>query len=233
MNSVAETVKPMLPQESAAEVERVESDALALPDRARALAVTTDEQYVAAGEFLKGAKATAAQVKAVFDPIVAKAHEAHKTATAARSQMLQPIEEAERIVKGAMVKFVDQREAERRAAERKAADEALRKAEEERIARAVELEAEGKSAEAEVEIARPLVAAPVAPVAIAAPPKVAGVSTKKVWRFEIVDVSAIKREFMVPNETAIRKAVESLNEGAAAVVGGIRVYQETVIAGQR
>lgn len=233
MSSVAEQIKPFLAAESTAAVERVEADVLALPVRARAIDVQTDDQYLFAGEFLKGTKAMAAKVKAVFDPIVSKAHEAHKTATTARAQMLSPIEEAERIVKGAMVKFVDRREAERRDAERKAAEEAQRRAEEERITRAVELDAQGKTAEAEIEIARPVVPVPVAPVVAQAPPKMAGVSTKKVWRFEITDANAIKREFLIPNETAIRKAVDSLNEGAAAVVGGIRVYQETIIAGQR
>lgn len=211
----------------------VEADAMDLAERAKSIQIATDDEYEFAAEFLNGAKATASKVKAVFDPIVAQAHAAHKAATAARSQMLAPIEEAERTVKRAMASFVDKRESERREAERVAAEEARNRAEEERLARAVALEAEGKAAEAEIKLAAPPAPVVVAPVLAPPPPKVSGVSTKKVWKFEITDHAAVKREFLIPNEAAIRSAVLSLNEGAVAVVGGIRVWQETLIAGRR
>lgn len=231
MGKVAETLHEVN-IEVPAEAGRAEVDAIELADRARSMVVTTDQEFETAAEFLKVVKAMASKVKAIFDPVVARAHEAHKAATAARAQVLSPITEAEGVVKRSMSAFVDRRERERAEAERVAREAARKAAEEERLARALELEQSGRAAEAEVELARPVAPQAVA-VPIQAPPRVAGVSTKKIWQFEIVDASAIKREFLVPNETAIRSAVQSLNEGAVAVVGGIRVWQETVIAGRR
>lgn len=54
--------------------------------------------------------------------------------------------------------------------------------------------------------------------------KVSG--TRQTWTFEITDAAAVPREYLVVNETAIRKA---MNAGARDIPG-VRIYQETKIA---
>src|SRR5690348_1541007 len=61
-----------------ANANEVTQQALTWPDRARALKVSTSESYIEAGELLKGIKALRKEVDATFDPIIGKAHEAHK-----------------------------------------------------------------------------------------------------------------------------------------------------------
>lgn len=51
---------------------------------------------------------------------------------------------------------------------------------------------------------------------------VAGVSTRQVWDFEIVDVAAVPREYLEINEQKIRLVVRALKEGAS--IPGIRVF---------
>ena len=57
-----------------------------------------------------------------------------------------------------------------------------------------------------------------------------GISTRKVWRYEIVDIAAIKRDFLIPDESAIAGLVKASGDKAASIVGGIRVYQETIMS---
>lgn len=68
----------------------------------------------------------------------------------------------------------------------------------------------------------------VAPVIVRDPPKVAGVSTREVWKFEITDPAAIPREYLVVDEARIRKVVQALKGDAK--IAGVRVYPERQIA---
>ena len=54
------------------------------PDRAKALAVETAEQYASAAEMLLGIKRLRQEVENVIGPVVRDAHTAHKTALGLR-----------------------------------------------------------------------------------------------------------------------------------------------------
>lgn len=67
----------------------------------------------------------------------------------------------------------------------------------------------------------------VAPIIQRAPPKVAGLSFRDTWKFEIVDASKINSTFMMPDEQKIRKQVAALKGDAAAIIGaGVRIWSE-------
>jgi hypothetical protein len=68
----------------------------------------------------------------------------------------------------------------------------------------------------------------VAPVIVRDPPKVAGVSTREVWKFDITDASQIPREYLVVDEARIRKVVQALKGDAR--IPGVRIYPERQIA---
>lgn len=151
-------------------------------------------------------------------------------------------------------KIDDARKAEevRLEAERKAEQARLdaiaaaeRKAEEDRrVAAAAKAKAEGDAAEAARIAALPppvVVAAVAAPVAVLPPapviqrtvvqsstPKVAGVSTKTVWLFEVTDQAAVPREFLMVDERRIREFVQTLKESAK--IPGVRIYSEQQVA---
>lgn len=149
-------------------------------------------------------------------------------------------EEAERKAAEAARKERERQAAE--AAKAEAAARAKRAAEEEKARKLEEqgriAEAEAKRAAAEEREAARLREAeaqrqaaamlPPAPVIHAPKPEVKGISTRETWTFEIIDPMLLPREYLVPNEQAIRGVVKALKN--ATNIPGVRVYAETTIA---
>ena len=59
-------------------------------------------------------------------------------------------------------------------------------------------------------------------------PKVKGVATKTIWKFEITDVSQLPREYMTPDTTKIGSVVRATK--GTLPIAGVRIYSEEVIA---
>lgn len=137
------------------------------------------------------------------------------------------------------------KERERMEAEAAKVEQAAREKREREEEKARALEAKGRAAEAEAkrkaaeeaeaarlreaEAKRAAAASmPTAPVVHFEQPKVAGVSSRQVWKFEIVDPELLPRKFLVPDEKAIGDVVRSL--GDKADIPGVRVYADTIIS---
>lgn len=86
--------------------------------------ISTQEEYTASSAFLKIIKELQKEVKDTFTPIVKKAHEAHKEAKNQEKKHLDPLVEAEGIVKRKSLKWLDGQEKIRLEAERKAREKA-------------------------------------------------------------------------------------------------------------
>lgn len=162
-----------------------------------------------------------------------------------KARMVEYTDEQERIRRNEQRKADEaaRRERERLAEQhRKTEAEAREKAEALRR-RAEEAEAAGRAAEAanlaakaekveeraaeKVEDLQLREAMIVAPVIDRETPKVAGISFREVWKFEILDPSKINRAFLVPDEQKMRRQVQALKGDAAGVIGeGVRVWME-------
>ena len=68
----------------------------------------------------------------------------------------------------------------------------------------------------------------VAPVIEREAPKVAGIATREVWRFEVTDPALVPREYLVVDEAKIGKVVRALKGDTA--IAGVRVYSERQLA---
>lgn len=66
----------------------------------------------------------------------------------------------------------------------------------------------------------------------AEPLKVAGVRLTPKWRWELVDRDKVWPSFMEPDARKIGAAVKEHGPGAEAVVGGIRVWEDTTVGGR-
>jgi hypothetical protein len=203
-----------------AEVETVKQVALSFPDRARQIVIETPEHYSAAAGFLKEIKACRKRIADVFGPIVKAAHEAHKRAKAAQTEADDPLDQAEGLIKGAMVSY-DTRQAEVASQRQIEAEAAARRAEEQRVIdQAVALEQAG-----EVEAAQELIAAPVvAPVVMveSATPTVEGISIRAVWQFQVTDPNLVPREWLIVDEKKVGAYVRAVK--AQAFIPGIKVF---------
>lgn len=51
-------------------------------------------------------------------------------------------------------------------------------------------------------------------------------NTRKVWKHEVTDASLVPREFLIVDESAIRKAVVA----GAREIAGVRIYEDVVVA---
>lgn len=202
----------------------LETKIMTVPDQARALAITDDASLVRAGDILVAIKGLRAEIDAAFDPIIQKAHAAHKEALSQKKKADDPLVEAEGIIKPRIAAYQAEQERIRREDEARLRAEAERAEEERRIAEAIALEESGDAVEAEAVISAPVVVPrPVIPPA----PKLAGISTAQVWKYEITDMNKVPREYLKIDEVKVGGVVRALKD--AANIPGIRIYTEASV----
>jgi hypothetical protein len=206
------------------------------PDRARAIVIETDDDATKAAELLNDVKKLRGEVDASFNPIITKAHEAHKEALAQKKRHSDPLDEAERVLKATLNVFRQQQE--RKALEeRRRLEEAARKLEEEqRLAEVDAALAADDEVAAEEIIQRPMQVA--APKVAAFKP--AGVTYREKWTFEVTSLTELVKHcaahpedinLLAPNTTAIRALV--LARKKSFTVPGLRAWDEGNVAASR
>jgi uncharacterized membrane protein YqiK len=129
-----------------------------------------------------------------------------------------------------MLSFQQAEERKRQEAEAKARELAQKEAE--KLEKKAEKEAQkGNTAKAEELKARAQETAAITPVIASSVESVKGISTKKIWKFRLVDENLIPRMYLIPNE-------KMLGEVARATKGelkipGVEFYpEETIAAGK-
>lgn len=211
----------------------VQREALTWPERAKALVIDTPESYSLAAEMLKGIKGLRAKIADTFGPLKAKAHAAWKAIRDEEKKADAPLTEAEGVIKRAMVTWEAEQERIRQAEQRRLAEEARQAEETRRLAEAAALEREAMAtgdaallAEAEDIIAEPV----MAPVVILPPatPKVAGISYREQWDYEVTNDALIPREFLVRDDKKIAGVVRAMK--GATKIPGIRAFSRKVVA---
>jgi hypothetical protein len=203
------------------EAQEVATLALSIPDAAKKLSITDDISLGIGNELLLSIKDLRKQIADTFDPIIRKAHEAHKAAVGAKKDAEAPLVQAEGIVKPAISGYMAECERKRREEEDRQRKEAEKRAEELALAAAIEAEDAGASPE-EVQA---IVEAPVY-----VPPK-----------FEVTDLRALVKaiaagqvpiEAVKPNDVVIGAQARSLRTSLRWP--GVRVWEEdSVAAGRR
>lgn len=210
--------------------EEVKQEALTMPDRAKSIAIITAEDYTAAGEFLLGIKAVRKRIDETFDPIIDKAHQAHKEALAQKKKVEAPLIEAEGIIKPKIAEYNSEQERIRKEEERRLAEVARKEEEERRLAEAEAAEKAGDIAEAQAILDEPVYVPPV--VVQKTTPKVSGIAMTTVWRFRITNEKKIPREYLSVDTVKIGGVVRALKDKCS--IPGIQVYPEqSVRSGSR
>ena len=208
------------------EARDITARALTIPEEAKALRIVDVMTYVRAGEVLTAIKDLRKQIDAAFDPIIQKAHAAHKEAISQKKKAEAPLVEAEGIIKPQIAAYEAEQERIRRAEEARIRAELAKAEEEARLQAAIEAEAAGNKQEAEELLEEPVQVAPV--VLPKATPKLEGVYTREDWDFVIEDESKIPRQFLQPNLVAIRGFVKSLKGNAN--IPGVKVFKKQIVS---
>ena len=188
--------------------------------QASAITIKSEEDYQNAAGFGRMLKQRTSDVKEFWKPMKDAAHKAHAEICSKEKAMLQPLTNAEKILKNTMGAYVAEQDRKRREAE-----EAARRAAQEEVDRkmqeAIDLDAVGDAAGAELAMMEAEIMDDMSEsVAVAgAKPKADGASTSKDW--EIVDIDTN----LVPTSVA---GVEIRPVDRAAVMRLIRASKGSI-----
>jgi len=215
-------------------------------DKARAFVVTDDASLQLCIAFGSQCKELERRIKRTMDPICDSAHQTHKLATAARREILSPVQQARKISNGTAEAFLQEIEDRRRAVEEQRQREerlALRK-EEEALEAAAAAEKSGDDEAAEqlvetgIEIAETVREA--APELPAQPILRGGTHTRQSWDFEVENISKLRSAFVLADNMAIGRTVRALDKkmsvdaaqtaiDAAVGAGAVRIKRKSSI----
>lgn len=170
-------------------VQELESQALSVPERAKLMTITTAAEYIAAGELLKTVKGLRGEIDSTFDPIISKAHDAHKEALARKRKVDAPLIEAEGILKPRIATYLREEERKRQEEEMRLQKEARDREEAEQLAKADILHEIGEVEAANQVLKEEIYVPPI--VLPSAAPKVAGISMRETWSAQVVDLMTL------------------------------------------
>lgn len=211
----------------------LESKGLSLVEQARGIVISTQPQYESACHLLLDVKDGLKECDKAFDDDIKRWYDGHKAAIATKARYQAPFKQVEAIIKPKISAYMDEQARLRREAEAKAQQEA-------QLAAAVEAESAGDAQQAE-EILNGQGTMFVPPVMLPPAAKVAGVSSREVWRAEVVDLMALIRAVasgQVPsnvleaNTTVLGGLARSL-KGNLRIPGVRPVCEKAVAAGRR
>lgn len=221
-------------------VDIVTEKALTWPERAKAVRIDSSETYRDSADLLMAIKQLRNEVNEAFDPIIAAAHQTHKTACDRKRRAEAPLVEAEVVIKRALVTYTDAQTRIRRA-EQVRLQEAQRLADETRRieeAAALEREAQATGDVGLQEQATAILETP-APVIVVQPqtpppPAVQGLSYRETFRAEVtslptlVEAVAARQQpitLLLPNQSALDGLARALK--TALAIPGVRLVTET------
>lgn len=187
---------------------------------AKALVISTKEDYELGGNHILGLKALEKQIDNWFDPIRLKAHASWKEVVATQKNLKEPSIQARTLISSKMGIWRQEEERKRRAEEERLNKIAEAQAEEERLARALEAEQQGDQEEAEEILEQPVYVPPV--VLTKTVPKIKNLVIRKNYSFRIKDQTKIPQTYMKPDEVKIRQLARSLKEDAQ--LPGVEFY---------
>lgn len=209
--------------------QQVEQQVALVVQHAQAITISSQETYEAAAAFLTDElKPALREIEDTFGPIVKAAHQAHREALAQRKRHEQPLLEAEKIVKRAIGSYHQEQRRIAAQAEAERLRAARQEAEQRALEEAAALERDGHQEAANERLEQPTT--PVVNTPAPTAPKAAGTSVRTKTKYRIVDPGKIGPKFMKPDEAKIGKTVRAMGADAEAIVGGIEVYEEPVVA---
>lgn len=204
------------------------STALSWPEKAKAVVVKDQAGYDNAVAMGQDVVTLRKEIEKEFADPKKKAFEAHRAITAMEKKYLDPLVQAETILKDSIRKFTAEQERIRLENERILREQQARMEEEARLAAAVEAEQAGATeAEVQAVIEEPVYVAPV----IAAPTfaKASGTSNPVTWSAQVVDMKKLCAEIaagrqpetlLVPNQPVLNKMAVALK--SALSIPGVK-----------
>ncbi len=193
-------------------------------------AIVSQKAYQFSAEDLKKIKAKANELDGLRKSLTKPLDESKKRIMEFFKKPLTLLSSAEQSIKSAMISWQQEQEKVRKAEEQRLADAQQKEAD--RLARlAAAAEKRGDDKKAEEFKGREAITKSVVPAVVNNVQPVAGIATRIVWKYRIVDVNQIPRQYMIPNETAIGQVARATK--GSVKIEGIEIYSEETIAAGR
>ena len=213
MSTAIQTVPPVLQRQ-----------VVTLAQEIQDLVIRTPQDYQIAASLSARNTEVQKQIDATFDPIIRKAHEAHREALAQKQKFSTPLKLDRQALDRKMLGWSSEQEKLRRVEEDRLRQIAKKEQDDQAIREAEELQRQGETKLADVVLntaansPAPVIAVPTSV------PKVEGFAKRVNWRWRIKNAALIPREYMMPNEIAISGVVRSLKDKTS--IPGVEVYAE-------
>ena len=161
-----------------------------------------DQEQMVATALTSGVNPMLAKADETFDPIVSAAAETLKVARGQKAAVVRPLEAFKNRCRRMLGDYSDRKE----------------KARARLMRRSVARVDDNRS--------------PVPlPVSVTQPTKPVGISTTKVWKYEVTDPSKVNPAFLKPDIAKIGRTVRAAGVDAQSVVGqGVRIWRETQVS---
>lgn len=226
----------MSPTEQALAIQ-YEQEITPIVTAANDLVIKNGDQSLAAQDILKDIKRRQKKVEEVFDPIVDSQHKAWKTACDKRASFMNPLKEAEGVIKKKVIAYESEAEKKRQDDARKAEAERLDKEakEREKLEKKAQIaEIKGNTAKAEA-LRDQIDTVTVAP-SFATPPvasKAQGTSFRTIWKGEVTDIKSLCQSIIdgrvavdvfSPNYSVINKLADVCK--GSMQIPGLKFYEE-------
>lgn len=201
-------------------------------NRARGLQVSNQQEYEDAASFLRDIKVQSNKIKDYWKGPKAKAAAAHKDIVAREKAMLQPLADAENIVKRTMSDYLSAVAKARREAE----EEARRRQQEEAerlLNQAIDAEENGDGQGAAIGLAMAEMVSDMDTPSAIDQPKAAGVSTRKAWKARVTDPEKVPAYFNGMELRSINMSalnnIAKMTRGTASIPG-VEFYEDATLA---
>ena len=208
-------------------VKEVEKDTALIVQEASSLVIRTQNDYECAGSLRMRIKGKIKEYDEKRKSITAPLDLAKKNIMALFNPIIDRLNNGVEILDQGVIIYTEEQERIARVAQAKA-DEEARKAREKAEARARELEAQGKTERAEAMQAK--ADAVVAPVIIAATPKVAGQAIQERWYAEVIDFNTLSNDYKLADQSKLDK-VASATKGKINIPG-VKFYSKKIVSGR-
>lgn len=225
MEAINENVVAAVPVPGIADEQALSNEVTGLQVSADGFIVETDDDYLKACEFGRLLKRKENEVAEFFKPMKDAAHHAHKAVCDRERAMLQPLKNAEKVLKETVGMYLTEKERQRKEAE----EEARKLAEVERerkFREAVEAEASGNIEAAEEAMSEAVImeqASNSITVDTTVPVKTAGTSVRKDWSIKSIDPKLVPVDFcgveIRPVDSAAVMRLIRMSKGGISIPG--------------
>lgn len=192
--------------------------------------ITNQDEYTTAGEYLKSVKSATKQLEELRVSMTKPLDESKKRIMDFFRKPLDILAQAESTLKKGVLTYQQEQERKRREEEARLAE--IQRKEAEKLAKKAEkAEAKGNTEKAEELRQQAQETQMITPTVANKVEKVAGISTKKIWRFKIVDTNKIPRQYLIPNEKMLGQVAQATK--GTLKIEGVEFYADEIISAGR